>query len=315
MRSFTTLLLRVLPLLLPFGGAVVLTGCQSPHGAAEAGGRLKSKLAANAGSRAWRANYRKATEKFANTPAWNPPAGIPDGDLANARTSYSRVRISQKYVAMTFDDGPHPTNTPRLLDLMKKRNVKATFFVVGRNAKAYPHILRRMIAEGHEVANHTWNHPDLTKLSLARVRDEFDSTRDAIVAAVGVKPRLSRPPYGAVNSTIKDLLKNEYGYPTILWSVDPMDWKRPGSSVVTRRLVSGTHPGAILLAHDIHRPTIDAMPATFDQLLAKGYKFVTVSQLIRIEQTGQAAQVAPPVGPGTPSHPDLVALTESSAPD
>ena len=149
-------------------------------------------------------------------------------------------------------------------------------------SKNQPAILRRMIAEGHEVANHTWTHGDMTKLSQAAVRKELADSRDAIVAACGVAPKLWRPPYGAVNSHLKNWIKQEFGYPTIMWSVDPLDWKKPGASVVADRLVSGTGNGGILLAHDIHKSTIDAMPSALDRLLAKGYKFVTVSQLIAL---------------------------------
>ncbi|MCB1087863.1 MAG: polysaccharide deacetylase family protein [Verrucomicrobiae bacterium] len=218
-------------------------------------------------------------------PGWNPNANIAVSGTGR-QNSYSRVPMSQPYIAMTFDDGPHPTNTPRLLDMMKQRNIRATFFVVGSNARRYPHILRRMIAEGHEIANHTDSHAYLTKLSPDGIRRELSVTHQAIVAATGVPPRVVRPPYGAITADQKAWIKSEFGYPSILWSVDPEDWKRPGSSVVTRRLVSGASPGGILLAHDIHPPTIDAMPATFDQLLAKGYRFITVSQLISLEGQG-----------------------------
>ena len=95
-----------------------------------------------------------------------------------------------------------------------------------------------------------------------------------------------RPPYGAITTGQKAWIKSEFGYPSIMWSVDPEDWKKPGASVVSRRLVSGARPGGILLAHDIHKPTIDAMPSALDQLLAKGYRFVTVTQLIALEGRG-----------------------------
>ncbi|MCB1230998.1 MAG: polysaccharide deacetylase family protein [Verrucomicrobiae bacterium] len=187
---------------------------------------------------------------------------------------------------MTFDDGPHATNTPRLLDILKERNIKATFYVVGDNARRYPHILRRMVAEGHEIGNHTTSHDYLTKLSHDQLRRDLSMAHQAIVSATGVPPRTLRPPYGAITSDLKVFIKSEFGYPCILWSVDPEDWKRPGVSVVTSRLVSGARPGGILLAHDIHAPTIQAIPSALDQLLAKGYHFVTVTQLIALEGQG-----------------------------
>jgi len=203
------------------------------------------------------------------------------------RPTYFCVPVSEPYLAMTFDDGPHPSNAPRLLDMLKQRNIKATFFVVGTNSRPMPGPSSVAIAaEGHEIANHTWTHANITTLSTDALRRELKDSSAAIVTATGTAPTLFRPPYGATSANIKALIKSEFGFPTITWSVDPEDWKRPGVSVVTERLVSGARPGAILLAHDIHKPTIDAMPATFDRLLAKGFKFVTVSQLIALGQKG-----------------------------
>lgn len=212
------------------------------------------------------------------------PAPLPTS--TGTQDSYSRVATSLPFIALTFDDGPHPTNTPRLLDLLKSKNVKATFYVVGTNVRRYPEIMRRIVAEGHEIGNHTVNHPNLTKLSDDGVRKELRDCHQAIVSTTGVAPRTLRPPYGAITSAQKSWIRKEFGYPSIMWSVDPEDWKKPGSSVVTSRLVSGAGPGGILLVHDIHAPTIDAMPATIDQLLAKGYQFVTVTQLIAMEHKG-----------------------------
>jgi peptidoglycan/xylan/chitin deacetylase (PgdA/CDA1 family) len=239
----------------------------------------------------------------------NNPSDMPNTPPSGARVSYSRVSTAEKVVAMTFDDGPHPTLTPQLLDILKARNIKCTFFVIGKNAKAYPQIIRRMIAEGHEVANHTYTHPALTSRSDEQIRSELKQSEDAIVAAANYRPRLIRPPYGAVNERIKQFMFAEFGYSTIMWSVDPQDWRRPGVSVVTSRLVEGAHPGAIMLAHDIHASTIQAMPATFDQLLAKGYQFVTVSQLLNIEKAGGSAlgSVSQPVAPVNETEPALVA--------
>jgi len=212
---------------------------------------------------------------------WNPSVDVPRGSTGSG-LSYSRVNISEPYVAMTFDDGPHPVNTPKLLDILKARNIKATFYVVGTNAQSYPHILQRMIAEGHEIGNHTKTHAYLTKLSADGVRNEMGFTHRAIVQATGVAPKTMRPPYGATNSTLRTQIKQEFGYPSIMWAVDPEDWKRPGVQVVANRIVSATSNGSIILAHDIHAPTISAMPNALDRLLAKGFRFVTVTQLIAL---------------------------------
>ena len=166
--------------------------------------------------------------------------------------------------------------------MLRKRNIKATFYVTGRNVNLYPQLTRRIVAEGHEIGNHTWTHRKLTVLSKAEVRKEMNTTRDAIIAACGVKPRTMRPPYGALRQDQRAWIYKEYGYPTILWSVDPEDWKRPGISVVTSRIVNNTRNGGIVLAHDLHKSTVDAMPGTLDGLLRKGFKFVTVSQLLAL---------------------------------
>lgn len=217
----------------------------------------------------------------------NPDINLPASGATSGIT-FSRVAVTQPYVAITFDDGPHPKNTPRLLDMLRERNIKATFYVIGRNVDLYPNVLRRTVSEGHEVGNHTYNHPILSKLGDSTVRDELIKCRDAVARAAGVQPRTLRPPYGALLQRQREWIHRELKYPTIMWSVDPLDWKRPGASVVTSRILSNTTPGAIVLAHDLHASTVDAMPGTLDGLLRKGYKFVTVSQLLAMgNQTGQ----------------------------
>lgn len=212
----------------------------------------------------------------------NPDMNLPSSGSGALGVTYSRVRTNLPYIAMTYDDGPHPQNTPRLLDMLRERNIKATFYVIGRSVNLYPQITRRIVAEGHEIGNHTWTHRNLKTLSSAEVRKELNRTRDIIVSTCGVKPRTMRPPYGALRQDQRSWIYKEYGYPTILWSVDPEDWKRPGISVVTSRIVNNTRNGGIVLAHDLHKPTVDAMPGTLDGLLRKGFKFVTVSQLLAL---------------------------------
>lgn len=221
----------------------------------------------------------------------NNPSSMPVVPPAGVRLSYSSVKIEQKTLAMTFDDGPHPSLTPKLLDILKERNIKCTFFLIGAQVKMYPAIVRRIIEEGHEIGNHTWTHCSLTSRSDEQIRNELKKSEDAVFEVAGVRPHLVRPPYGAINTRIKNLMFTEFGYSTIMWSVDPQDWRRPGVAAVTSRLVNGAHPGAIMLSHDIHPPTITAMPAMFDQLLAKGYQFVTVSQLLNMEKASMPVGV------------------------
>jgi peptidoglycan/xylan/chitin deacetylase (PgdA/CDA1 family) len=198
--------------------------------------------------------------------------------------TYTQVRVDQPYIAMTFDDGPSAANTPRLLDILKQRNIKATFFLIGQNVASNPDIVRRILADGHEIGNHSWTHPQLSKLSDDRVTAEITKTQDAIKDASGFTPTILRPPYGAITARQREWIESKFGLSIILWSIDPFDWKRPGASVITQRILSQVRPGAIILSHDIHKQTVDAMPATLDGLIAKGYKFVTVTQLIAMNK-------------------------------
>jgi peptidoglycan-N-acetylglucosamine deacetylase len=221
--------------------------------------------------------------------------------------TYAQVRVDQPYIAMTFDDGPSAENTPRLLEMLKQRNIKATFFLIGQNAASNPDIVRRILADGHEIGNHSWTHPQLSKLSDDRVTAEITKTQDAIKEASGFSPTLLRPPYGAITSRQREWIENQFGLNVILWSVDPFDWKRPGASVITQRILSQARPGAIILSHDIHKQTVDAMPATLDGLLAKGYKFATVSQLIAMNKP------KPPSAEGTPGERSQPAKNQKGA--
>jgi len=197
---------------------------------------------------------------------------------------FNSAHTTRKIVALTFDDGPHGTLTPKLLDLLQREGIHATFFVLGSCVSAYPEILQRMAAEGHEVANHSWDHPRLTSLGPEKFKHQIQDTTDIIEKNTGRRVTLMRPPYGLYNERIKNELTGSRGLDVILWSVDPNDWKRPGSDAVARRLVNGAHPGAILLAHDIHPGTIAAMPQVIAQLKDKGYSFATVSELLAMDE-------------------------------
>ena len=189
-----------------------------------------------------------------------------------------------KYVAMTYDDGPHPDRTPRLLDMLRARNIRATFYVTGLNAQRHPQILRRMINEGHEIGNHSYSHPRLTDLSTEEVHAEVAACHDAVVAAATLPPGTIRPPYGAVNQALRDQFLNDFDYPTVLWDVDPRDWDSATSDedVINHILTESDH-GEIIITHDIHERTITSMPAILDGLLAQGFSFVTISELLDLE--------------------------------
>jgi peptidoglycan/xylan/chitin deacetylase (PgdA/CDA1 family) len=194
--------------------------------------------------------------------------------------SFNWVHVDGPYIAMTFDDGPSAALTPKLLDLLAARHIKATFFVIGENVAEHPEIVARAAREGHEIANHSWSHPNLGKMSQESVRSQLQRTDDAIKSAIGKSPTLLRPPYGSITEREKRWIHDEFGYDIILWDVDPLDWKRPGPAVVRNRILKETRPGSIVLSHDIHPGTVEAMPSTFTELEAKGFKFVTVSELL-----------------------------------
>lgn len=234
---------------------------------------------------------------LAGQPPSAPPTTSPTIPMAKAvetpAISYSAVHVDGPFIAMTFDDGPSEKLTPELLDILAQHHIHATFFVIGRNVVEHPEILQRAVREGHEIGNHSWSHPAFGRMRDESVRAELQKTDEAIRTAIGVRPVLMRPPYGSIAARQKKWINSEFGYRIILWDVDPLDWKRPGPAVVTSRIVRETRPGSIILSHDIHPGTIKAMPGTFDQLQAKGFKFVTISELIAM------GKPMPPKGPGT----------------
>lgn len=210
----------------------------------------------------------------------------PVAPATGPRISFNAVNVEGDgpYIALTFDDGPGKTTTPRLLDLLAKKHVKVTFFILGENAQENPEILKREIAEGHEIGNHSWSHPNLGKMSDDAVRSQLQRTQDLVFQVTGTKPKIMRPPYGSFSDRQKKWAHEQFNFKTIMWEVDPLDWKKPGPSVVAHKIVSETRPGYIILAHDIHAGTVDAMEETIDGLLAKGFKFVTVSELISMDK-------------------------------
>jgi peptidoglycan/xylan/chitin deacetylase (PgdA/CDA1 family) len=215
------------------------------------------------------------------------------------RLSYNSCNVEGPYIAITFDDGPHATLTPKLLDILKERGIKATFFVLGECVAANPDVLRRAVAEGHEIGNHSWDHKALPRSGGAGVAAEMSQTNAAIEQAGGKKPVVMRPPYGATTAAITKRLNEEFGFKVVLWDVDPLDWKVRNSAHVTSEILKNTKPGSIVLAHDIHPTTVAAMPETLDALLKKGFKFVTVSELIAMDRplpapTPQPAPTAKP---------------------
>ena len=166
-----------------------------------------------------------------------------------------------------------PTNTPSILNILKSKGVKATFFVVGQRVNQYPELVSREYAEGHRVENHSYTHPDLTKLSNSQVNQELADTNAAVVAAGVPKPDLFRPPYGYTNATVKSIGAS-LGLTETLWTYDPKDWENPPASTICDRVVNNVKPNGIVALHDKGTAnTDDALPCIIDGLRARGYTF------------------------------------------
>jgi peptidoglycan/xylan/chitin deacetylase (PgdA/CDA1 family) len=186
-----------------------------------------------------------------------------------------------KYVALTFDDGPHQILTPRLLEILKEKNCKATFYVMGVKVGIHPDIVARAVKEGHEIGNHVYDHPVLTKIKPQELDHQIAVTADAIKSATGgPAPKTLRPPYGNTNRKVNDNISKKHGLDVIFWSYDIIDWRFPTPETIVEGALKNVNNGAIILAHDVHTNTINAMPALIDALQKEKYKFITVSELI-----------------------------------
>lgn len=195
----------------------------------------------------------------------------------------------QKIIALTFDDGPHPTYTPQILDLLQENNAKATFFVLGMYAQKYPDIIKRQAKEGHEIGNHTFSHIDVNKVSKEKVVDEFLTTQEIITSLTGIKPKVFRPPYGLYNTKVMDIAI-ESKCSIILWSTfqDSKDWSNPGVDQIVNTTFSELENGDIILFHDYvykeESHTVEALKTILPELKKKGYQFVTISELLELSE-------------------------------
>jgi peptidoglycan/xylan/chitin deacetylase (PgdA/CDA1 family) len=181
----------------------------------------------------------------------------------------------QKLVALTFDDGPVP-NTSALLDILKQEKVTVTFFVLGQRVNRFGDITQRAYAEGHQIASHTTNHKDLTKLPPPARQAEIGGTVDAIERTVGVKPTVMRPPYGAWNADVM----SDAGVPLVLWSIDTNDWKYRNPDQIYEHVMANVRDGSIVLFHDIYPSSVQAAAKIIPALKQQGYAIVTINRLI-----------------------------------
>jgi peptidoglycan/xylan/chitin deacetylase (PgdA/CDA1 family) len=201
-----------------------------------------------------------------------------------AQAVYTCCRVDKPVVALTFDDGPTAALTPKLLDILKANQVKATLFVIGKSAAQHPELLQRAVAEGHEIGNHTWSHANLTKVGLPEARAEIQNATDAISKATGKSPVVMRPPFLAINDEVAQMIRGEFGMKIISTNVDSLDWRDRNADKAREIVVEKTAPGAIILCHESQPTTIDALPEILKELKAKGYRFVTVSELVAMDQ-------------------------------
>jgi peptidoglycan-N-acetylglucosamine deacetylase len=183
-----------------------------------------------------------------------------------------------KYVALTFDDGPDPNVTPRILKVLKDHDVQATFFMLGSQAEKFPEVAKGVAEAGHEIGNHSDHHKDLTKISKEQMTKEVLASRQKIMSATGQLPSVLRPPYGAIDGEVERLARDN-GSSLVLWSVDSLDWKNKQVNAIHSTVEKEMTPGAIILLHDVHSTTADALPGLLTMLEKEGYEFLTVSQL------------------------------------
>jgi peptidoglycan/xylan/chitin deacetylase (PgdA/CDA1 family) len=216
--------------------------------------------------------------------------GAISGDVVESETVrpsdpmvLQRVPASaSKKIALTFDDGPWPVQTERVLDILRAEGVSATFFMVGLRVKAGPEIARRVAREGHAIGNHTYRHVDVSASSAEKVREEIARTNGLIITSTGAVPRWFRPPMGSVDDQAYTEAAQQ-GLGTVLWTVDPRDWERGQTAqAIETSVVGATHPGSVILLHDgggDRSQTIAALPGIIKQLKARGYEFVLLDDL------------------------------------
>lgn len=197
----------------------------------------------------------------------------------------AKLRPKDKLIALTFDDGPWPGYTAQILEILKKKNVKATFFVVGNVLSRYPDLGKRIVTEGHTIGNHTWHHwyHYFNKQAAAL---EIDRTADLIYKTTGTKTTLFRPPGGILHNGLADYAKSK-DYAVIMWSADSIDYALPSPPTLVSRVVRQATPGGIVLLHDGGGPrknTVAALPSMIKKLRDKGYRFVTIPELLEYEE-------------------------------
>lgn len=195
-------------------------------------------------------------------------------------TTVSRGNWRHKSIALTFDDGPDGEATPKILETLKQYNVRATFFIIGERAKTFQDLLIRIAREGHEIGNHSYSHVNLTHVTKEEAAREISKCSILIEKITGQPSLFFRPPGGRYNKTITRITKT-LGLTTVLWTVNSGDYLNPGELFIQKKILRRTKNGSILLFHDSVEQTLNILPQVLQQLKQKGYKFVTLSELMR----------------------------------
>lgn len=216
------------------------------------------------------------------------PIRPPSLDPQEVEIVWSGPRLSERRIALSFDDGPVPGSTDRVLDVLSAYRTYATFFCLGSrvSARGGRSLLARITAEGHEIGSHGWTHRPLTSLTNEELRREVEETADSIESITGTRPLLFRPPGGDLSVGTLRRLAGTSARRVVLWDVDPSDWRLPARARLWEKVLADIRPGSILLLHDVHRQTAEALPILLELLAEEGYKVGTVGSLLEAAPQG-----------------------------
>ncbi|TYO95872.1 polysaccharide deacetylase family protein [Desulfallas thermosapovorans] len=223
------------------------------------------------------------------TPQTPAPPAVPASNTGNQLIK--RVDSVHNMVAITFDDGPFPQMTEQYLAVLDKLNVRATFFMVGQRIKYYPELARRVAEQGNEIGSHSWQHARLDELTAEAIAEDMRLVANEVQAAVGQAVSLLRPPYGA-RSDVLLATAEQHGYKVIIWDVDPRDWEDPPPDQIVASVLGQVKPGSIIVMHEGHVNTLQALPVIIQKLRERGLEPVTVSEMLSRDITQSDSSLA-----------------------